>query len=205
MTEQERKTREACGRWDKGKKKKKNRSGKAGKMIGWFSHQSLKTEKHSDMLEPRESFGSSPGLKSGTGSRQQLLHALHLTHRCQYSIHTEEENLWILQSLTQTETHYHSECTLTPFCVPFALFLIFCPQWWMLILLLLKILKMLETVIKCLFYQVTKLRSSQVGWSQSKKAPRCSRTGNLHYGCVADKSARRIKDVPKANGGPTRY
>lgn len=113
MTEQERKTREACGRWDKGKKKKKNRSGKAGKMIGWFSHQSLKTEKHSDMLEPRESFGSSPGLKSGTGSRQQLLHALHLTHRCQYSIHTEEENLWILQSLTQTETHYHSECTNT--------------------------------------------------------------------------------------------
>lgn len=74
---------------------------------------SLKTEKHSDMLEPRESFGSSPGLKSGTGSRQQLLHALHLTHLCQYSIHTEEENLWILQSLTQTETHYHSECTNT--------------------------------------------------------------------------------------------
>lgn len=165
------------------------------------------------MLEPRESFGSSPALKSGTVSRQQLLHALHLTHLCQYSIHTEEENLWILQWLTQTETHYHSECTNTILqrfniplnSVPLALFLIFCLQWWMLILLLLKILKMLETVIKCLFHRVTKLRSSQVGWSQSKKAPQCSRTGNLHYGCVADKSARRIEAVPKAKGGPTRY
>lgn len=157
------------------------------------------------MLEPRESFGSSPGLKSGTGSRQQLLHALHLTHLCQYSIHTEEENLWILQSLTQTETHYHSECTntilRTSCTVPYFLSTMVNAH----ILVLLKILKMLETVIKCLLHRVTKLRSSQVGWSQSKKAPRCSRTGNLHYGCVADKFARRIKDVPKANGGPTRY
>lgn len=45
---------------------------------------SLKTEKHSDTPAPRiirrPSFGSSPPLKSGSGSSQQLLHVPHFTH-----------------------------------------------------------------------------------------------------------------------------
>ncbi len=81
------------GRWENhksvgGETKAKNQKIKRREDGQWWMifppSKSLKTEKHSDTPAPRitrrPSFGSSPPLKSGRGSSQQMLHVPHFTH-----------------------------------------------------------------------------------------------------------------------------